>query len=321
MVKIKVNSRELQFEDGQSLLDGVLDNGLTVKHSCRSGRCNECLAEVQNNSVINRVRSCEYIPQLGDVVEFEKIEDFELPKKLIVPAKINRISKISEKFIKAVFRFPPGKRPTFIPGQYINIHLAGIGYRSYSIASSDKEDTISLLIQKVTGGKFSRYWFETARANDRVTVEGPLGSFFFNDIEVSAVICAATGSGIAPISSMLCSDSFFSKGFYGPLSIYWSLSNPEDLFKLEGISDTSNKISHYTYFTKKQKSGFGRGRIINPIANQLETLEQQGAQKVSILASGNPRFIEDLKSEVSKIQRLKVNVFCDPFLESGDQYS
>lgn len=49
----------------------------------------------------------------------------------------------------------------------------------------------------------SKYWFEEAKQNDLLRLEGPLGSFFFRESNVKDVIFLATGTGIAPVGGIV----------------------------------------------------------------------------------------------------------------------
>ena len=49
----------------------------------------------------------------------------------------------------------------------------------------------------------SQYWFEEAKENDLLRMEGPLGSFFLRESNYENIIFLATGTGIAPIKAIL----------------------------------------------------------------------------------------------------------------------
>jgi CDP-4-dehydro-6-deoxyglucose reductase len=49
----------------------------------------------------------------------------------------------------------------------------------------------------------SKYWFEEAKQNDLLRMEGPLGTFFLRESNKTNIIFLATGTGIAPIKAIL----------------------------------------------------------------------------------------------------------------------
>jgi benzoate/toluate 1,2-dioxygenase reductase component len=96
------------------------------------------------------------------------------------------------KFTKpASFSFAPGQRIQFIHEEID---------REYSLVSTPLDDTISLCIRLVKGGKFSSA-LATAKKGDVFTFRGPLGYFKFVPSPRQAVF-VATGTGIAPFVSM-----------------------------------------------------------------------------------------------------------------------
>ena len=74
MFQVTINDIVFTIEHQKLILQTVIDNGFSVGHSCRSGRCNECVARVQNNDTVNEILSCQYIPEPGDQFIFEKFE-------------------------------------------------------------------------------------------------------------------------------------------------------------------------------------------------------------------------------------------------------
>jgi ferredoxin-NADP reductase len=88
---------------------------------------------------------------------------------------------------------------SFTPGQRIQLIREGID-REYSLVSAPLDDTISLCIRLVKGGKFSSA-LPNAKEGDAFTFRGPLGYFMFIPSPRRAVF-VATGTGIAPFVSM-----------------------------------------------------------------------------------------------------------------------
>jgi CDP-4-dehydro-6-deoxyglucose reductase len=100
------------------------------------------------------------------------------------------------------------------------------------LANAPKTDnTLELHIQAVDGGAMTDYWFNRAKVNDLLRLNGPLGTFFLRDTAKVNLICLATGTGIAPVKSMLESLS-------GRLvdqrprsvTVLWGGRVPEDLY-------------------------------------------------------------------------------------------
>lgn len=108
---------------------------------------------------------------------------------------------------------------SFEPGQYVAVvaEIQGrFDIRSYSIASSPhtlSRDGFDLCVKKAHKGTVSS-WLSQLRAGKTVRFLGPFGVFRLHQPVDSTLIFVVTGTGIAPIRSML---KFLLEGGNGPL--------------------------------------------------------------------------------------------------------
>lgn len=90
----------------------------------------------------------------------------------------------------------------FLPGQYVAVRYRGTP-RPYSIASAPGRDVTELCIRRVPGGDLTGELFEHVRPGDQVTVRGPGGEFVLGPPSSRDLAFLATGTGVAPLSSMI----------------------------------------------------------------------------------------------------------------------
>ena len=95
--------------------------------------------------------------------------------------------------------FIPDKKIEFEPGQFLMYHINGKRV-PYSIASSPHEEDIDLCVNKV--GPSSSYLHEL-KIGDTIKADGPYGVFTLKEFDNHELIFIATGTGIAPIRSMI----------------------------------------------------------------------------------------------------------------------
>lgn len=93
---------------------------------------------------------------------------------------------------------------SFIAGQDVNI-IKGNIERSYSVANSpNASSNLEFFIKNYSGGQLSEYWFNEGKVNDLLRVEEPKETFFVRNTTISKnIILLATGTGIAPVKSIL----------------------------------------------------------------------------------------------------------------------
>ncbi|GLZ23946.1 hypothetical protein Pstu01_06160 [Stutzerimonas stutzeri] len=75
----------------------------------------------------------------------------------------------------------------------------------------------------------SRYWFNEAKVNDLLRLEGPLGTFCLRESQASQLVLLATGTGIAPIKAILEQlVAIPRKNIYRRIHLYWGGRDESD---------------------------------------------------------------------------------------------
>jgi CDP-4-dehydro-6-deoxyglucose reductase len=214
------DGKTFQANTTDSILDCALQANIQLEHSCKNGRCGACKAPAQGKSrvLMDEIGLNEQERQSGHILTCCRaaegpltldIEDLpELaghPPKLI-PCRIEALTPVSADVLNVVLRTPPNNPLKFLAGQHISlISPTGIK-RSYSLANAPRADhKLELHIKRVEGGAFSQYWFEQAKVNDLLRLNGPLGTFFLRTPKphIQHLVLLATGTGMAPIKAMM----------------------------------------------------------------------------------------------------------------------
>ena len=162
------------------------------------------------------------------------IEDLgELAKLQVrtLPCRIDRLRLLSNDVLEVTLRTPPASKLKYVPGQYVDMIGRDGLRRSYSIANAPREDgNLTLQIRKVTDGEMSHYWFNEARANDLLRMEGPFGTFSLRKTNAKQLILLATGTGIAPIKALLEQLSEYTQHAFSVIHLYWGGRFEEDIY-------------------------------------------------------------------------------------------
>ncbi len=126
---------------------------------------------------------------------------FDTYETTVVESKI-----VTPRNIHLRFQLPKGKEMHFKAGQFVQIFVPQPDKprrTSYSIASSPQHpDYFELCVTHVEGGKSSTF-LHHLKVGDKVTAMGPLGKFTQPEPLPRDVVYIATGSGIAPMRSMI----------------------------------------------------------------------------------------------------------------------
>ncbi len=213
------NGREFTATAGVSLVDAALLGGITLPHSCKTGRCSTCKCKVlqgettalQTETGLTNaekaegwILSCVRSAQTDVTLEVEDLGNVVLPPGKTLPCRISSIDRLATDVVRVMLRLPHTVDFRSIPGQYIDVIGPGGVRRSYSLANANTADkTLELHIRAVDGGVMSDYWFKQAKANDLLRFNGPLGTFFLRGLDQLHLVFLATGTGIAPVKAML----------------------------------------------------------------------------------------------------------------------
>lgn len=124
----------------------------------------------------------------------------------------------------------------FIPGQYLILRVQGKP-RLYSIFSSNKiKNQIQFLIDIIPGGLASTYFFNL-KIGEQTEFIGPVGQFNLRENQKQKIFLA-TGTGIAPIISILTSYQLSSDNYF----LFWGLKNYQSVYLLDKLKQFNIKI-------------------------------------------------------------------------------
>jgi len=135
-----------------------------------------------------------------DIEPLDRLVGFEIKT---MPSRIVSIELLAADIVKVFLKTPPASPMRFLPGQYVDV-IVGDVRRSYSLANAPRADgLLELIVKRYPGGRLSGYWFERAKPNDLIRIEGPFGTFFLRDDGPTNIAFLATGTGIAPVKALL----------------------------------------------------------------------------------------------------------------------
>jgi NAD(P)H-flavin reductase len=137
-------------------------------------------------------------------------------------------------------------RMEFLAGQYVSIKVNELGERrSYSIASTpDVNHGVILVAEMIPGGKGSEY-IKSLKPGDTVEILGPLGRFVVEPANQHKLLFVATGSGIAPINSMI-NNLLINKQETRPMRLQWGMRDEEHMFWFDNY-ETGRRTPNFVF--------------------------------------------------------------------------
>jgi CDP-4-dehydro-6-deoxyglucose reductase len=292
-----LNNLEIRIGEG-TLLDNILDNGLLIEHSCRDGRCRNCVLSVSEGK--EEVLACQTMPKAGVAYESKQLRKSQLPKSMNFPVKFVSINRVGN-FYEVKFKYSSVQKLSYLPGQYFELIFEGFS-RSYSIYEVDHSlHEISILIVPKDSGRATSVLFAEENLNSIFRINFPKGSFSLNDEDKAQPIFICTGTGIAPVLNMLANRDdikIISK-------IYWGVRS-----RCEYTERIQSQFSEQVeiYFSQEISDQHGRNMRL-PLSQIIKKQEKERSWYVC----GNAEMISNFEQELAISKRAKDTVFKDPF--------
>ena len=316
-----LNGKTFEADNNKSILESAQANDVSLEYSCLTGRCGTCICTVIKGSVdrgndqiltheerkTNKALTCQAKPLSDIKIDIEDLGIYSSQKIKTIPTRISTIELIGDDILSITLRTPPSNILEFIPGQYINLIYKNIR-RSYSIANSMRTDgSIDLLVKRFDEGEMSNYLFNSAKVDDLLRIEGPFGTFGWRDNLPNKIIFLATGTGIAPIISLINSGRFDDKEVY----VYWGNRFENDCFDLP--KKLLKKIRLVQVFSRVNTTN----DLENKYVQHAALYEHNDLSNFAVYACGSLNMIEDAKQLFLKKKLSMQMFFSDAFVSSG----
>ncbi len=313
---------------GESILEAGKKANIAMSYSCKTGRCRSCRCKVIIGSSVvlypelgltehekseGWILGCVRAAETDLHLELGEIINVELPPAKTCPCRIIQITKMTADVAKVLLILPPTAKFNFIPGQYINVIGPGGVRRSYSLANANFDDKVlELHIRAIESGLLSHYWFEDAKVNDLLRLNGPLGTFFLRETAGIDLIFLATGTGIAPVKAMLESlDSLASALLPKSVTVLWGGRTPQDFY----IDVTSIRGTHMfiPVCSRPDKSWNGAHGYVQDVLLELFP----DLLNASVYACGSNDMIRDAYNVLTAAGLSSDRFYSDAFVSSS----
>lgn len=321
------NAKQFPCTEESTLLDAARTHGLVLEYSCRTGRCGVCKAQVisgktqtikNEEALTPEEASSGYIltcarSAIDDVVlDIEDLGRLASIKTQTLPCRIDSIQKLTPYVIRVILRLPPKNNFEFLSGQYIDIIAKNGIRRSYSIASAHStSDKIELQISHVENGEMSQYWFNEAKENDLLRFEGPYGTFCLHEKPQKNIIFLATGTGIAPVKSILEDMNHANEYAHTKnIIIYWGARVQQDIYWQPEFTNLS--ISFNPTLSRADNNWTGKKGYVQDavIADDIDLSDSV------VYACGSDTMIHSAQQRLITGGLEKKNFYSDAFVSS-----
>jgi propane monooxygenase reductase component len=211
-VEFTPSGEAFDVEEGETVLDAALRQGVQIRYGCRSGKCSTCKFLIEDGEIDYGDVSVYSLPDAerdqgwGLLCRARPLTDLLI--------RDNRPPDLRARPLLAVYALTPelievhlqlAQPLDFYPGQFVELGLEASpssAWRSYSIATPSSSRTeLAFVIKRIPGGAFSSQ-ISGLPIGASIRVRGPYGDSYLRTGDRPVLLCAI-GSGIAPILSIL----------------------------------------------------------------------------------------------------------------------
>lgn len=190
---------------------------------------------------------------------------------------------------------------TFKAGQFVSFEVPKEGQarpvaRPYSIASPpDQQDRLLLILNLVKDGPGSTYLF-SLREGSRAEFKGPAGAFYLRDDAARDLLFVATGTGIAPIRSMILAQ--LERASSRSVTLFWGLRSQRDLYlqdELQALAQAHPTFSYVTTLSRPDPGWEGTvGRVTAMVEQRVSSVSN-----LAVYLCGGSGMIKDVTARLN----------------------
>lgn len=262
-VTIEPTGEQIDVEEGQTILQAALRQGVWLPFACGHGTCATCKVQVLEGEVEigaaspfalmdiereeGKVLACCATVQSDVTIEADIDVDSDFLGHPVADfrATVTAIVELSPTIKGLHLRLD---RPmAFQSGQYVNLDLPGIdGSRAFSLANpSGQADEVELHVRLVEGGAATSYIHQQLKVGDQLQLSGPYGQFFVRGSQPGDLIFMAGGSGLSSPQSMIL--DLLAQGDSRQITLFQGARNVAELYNRELFEGLAREHGNFTY--------------------------------------------------------------------------
>lgn len=298
--------RSFEAAGDETVLDAAQRAGVRLPSECAFGGCGTCRVKLVAGHVQYAEPPLALSPEEAAdgyalMCQAHALADLEISTERVLAAPtppqrhratVLRVEALGSDVTRLVIALHDGEQLAFGPGQYLNVLLGEAGARSFSMASRADESQLELQIRRIEGGYFTQDVLSAMRAGDMLDIEGPLGGFGFHEEDYRPIVMVATGTGIAPLRSMLA--TLLDSADTPPIDLYWGARTRDDLYLHEEFTQLAAHREDFRFVPVLSRAGDdwagARGYVQDAVLADYPDLSEH-----ALYLCGSPAMIADAR--------------------------
>jgi len=340
-ITIKPSGHTFFAQPGETVLQAALREGFPLPYGCRNGACGTCKGKIvqgtvdfgsYNESALTQAEKqagmalfgCA-VPLSELVIECREIGAIKDIKVKTLPCRVQKLERIAPDVMIIYLKLPANERLQFLAGQYIDILMKDGKRRSFSLANAPHDDELlQLHVRNYRGGTFAEHVFTRMKERDILRFEGPFGTFFLREESEKPVIFIASGTGFAPVKSIL--EHFFrernvhgdTRGNRRQITLYWGNRTRDDLYMADLAESWQREHDNFAFIpvlSEALPADNWNGRT--GLVHQVVLHDFDSLSGFQVYACGAPAMVEAAQRDLTSLRALPEDeFFSDAFTAS-----
>jgi len=339
-VTVRPAERTFEVARDEPILTAAIRAGIGLPYGCKDGACGSCKSRLLSGRVIHGVHqhkalpvaeeeaglilTCCATPQTDCVIEARMVPGAGEFPVLKMPCRVMAIERPAPDVAVLKLQLPANQAFRFRAGQYVEFILRDGSRRSYSMANAPGQlgtpPAIEVHLRHMPGGKFTDHVFTAMKDKEILRMEGPYGSFFLREDTTRPIVLLASGTGFAPIKSII--EHMQAEAVERPAVLYWGCRTRADLYRHDWVLQAVQRSPWLRYvpvLSEPQPDDRWDGRtgfVHHAVMQDLPDLS--GHQ---VYACGAPIMVESAKRDfVARCRLPEDEFYADAFTSEADKH-
>lgn len=335
-VEVLPSQRSFECDPEETILTAALRADVILPYGCKNGACGSCKADLLEGDVDYGVYQSRALPEeervrgkvltccakpLGSIKikarELSGLGDIPVRK---MPCRVQSIDFPAPDVAVVRLQLPANEALQFNAGQYLEFILRDGSRRSYSMANPPSaQGYVELHIRHLPGGLFTDHVFSSMKPREILRMEAPLGTFFLREESDKPAILLASGTGFAPIKSII--EQAFLKGSRRQFVLYWGARRKSDLYMIELARQWAADHDNFTFvpvLSEPTAECEWQGRT--GLVHRAVLEDFRGLSGHQVYACGAPIMVSAARNDFTSLAGLnEEEFFADSFTSMADQ--
>ncbi len=334
-VEIEPTGDVIEVQDGQTILDAALRQGVYIPHACSHGLCGTCKVEILEGEVDygaaspfalmdmekdeGKCLACTATPMEDCAIEADIDEE---PDARTIPVKdfmgtVVDVKDLTPR-IKGIF-IELDEEIDFQAGQYIQYYVPGFEEpRAFSLCnSSNNKKIVELNIALIPDGEATPWIHKNVKVGARRKIAGPYGRFFVRESANKPMIFFAGGSGLSSPKSMILEQ--LENGNTQAIHLFHGARNQEELYYSDMFKKLAEEYENFTYVPVLSDTGLenwdGKTGFVNDAANEIFENDFSGTKAY---LCGPPPMIDACITTLMRGRLFDRDIYTEKFFSKAD---